>query len=251
NLEPPFDEETLRRLLATYYAVCEYVDSNVGQVLARLDSLGLTENTRVIYSTDHGESLGARGLYGKFTMYQESAEIPLVMAGPDIPAGQVVRTPVSLLDMAPTILESVGSEATEWSAGLPGESLYSLMQQPDVERSVFSEYHTVGTPHGYYMLRDLRYKYVRYVDGPPQLFDLLEDPDEVRDLSAHPDYRGVLAEREARLRSILDPEAVDRQARADQKARVEAFGGEAAVRARGTFANSPVPGEEPGFRIYK
>ncbi len=251
NLEPAFDEETLRRLLATYYAVCEYVDSNVGQVLARLDSLGMTENTRVIYSTDHGESLGARGLYGKFTMYQESAAVPLVMAGPDIPAGQVVRTPVSLLDMAPTILESVGSETSEWSARLPGESLYSMMQQPDVERSVFSEYHTVGTTHGYYMLRDLRYKYLHYVDGPPQLFDLLEDPDEVRDLSAHPDYQGVLAEREKRLRSILDPEAVDRQARADQRARVEAFGGEAAVRARGTFANSPVPGEEPGFRIYK
>ncbi|MCY3946680.1 MAG: sulfatase-like hydrolase/transferase [Anaerolineaceae bacterium] len=250
NLEPAFDEETLRKLLATYYAVCEYVDDNVGKVIAALDELGLNESTRVVYSTDHGESLGARGLFGKFTMYEEAAAVPLIMAGPEVPAGHVVQTPVSLLDMAPTILEGVDARPDDWSAQLPGQSLWSLMQEADQDRSVFSEYHTVGTRHGYFMLRDLRYKYVHYVDGPPQLFDLIDDPWEVRDLAGIPDFGPVLKERESRLRSMLDPEAVDAQARADQRAKVEDFGGEAAVRARGTFANSPVPGEEPGFRRY-
>ena len=248
HYEQPFDEATLRQLLATYYAVCEYVDGNIGQVVRALGELGLNDRTRVIYSSDHGESLGARGIYGKFTMYEESAAVPLIMAGPEVPAGKVVQTPVSLLDLAPTVLEGVGATPNSWSAQLAGDSLWTLMQQEDQDRSVFSEYHAVGTPHGYYMLRDLRYKYVHYVDAPQQLFDMLNDPSELHDLAQLPEYRTVLAERERRLRSLLDPEAVDAQARADQRTRIEAFGGEAAVRARGTFTNSPVPGEAPGFR---
>lgn len=248
NYEEPFDEIGVRQLLATYYAVCEYVDANIGQVLDTLGALGLDERTRVIYSSDHGESLGARGLYGKFTMYEESAAIPLIMAGPEVPAGKVVHTPVSLLDMAPTVLEAVGATPDAWSEQLPGASLWSLMLQADHERSVLSEYHAVGTQHGYFMLRDLRYKFVYYVNAPPQLFDMLNDPDELQDLAPLPAYQAVLAERERRLRVLLDPEAVDDQARADQRAKVEAFGGEAAVRARSTFTNSPVPGEAPGFR---
>lgn len=246
----PYDEEVRRRMLATYYAICEFVDANVGAVLAALDELGLSDSTRVIYSTDHGESLGARGLYGKCNMYDESVAIPLIVAGPDAPAGRVVQTPVSLLDLAPTILEAVDAEPTAWSAQLPGESLWSLMEQPDRDRTVLSEYHAVATRHGFYMLRDMRYKYVRYVNAPPQLFDMIEDPMEVRDLAMLPEYGAVLAEREDRLRAMLDPEAVDARARADQRARVEAFGGEAAVLARGAFTNSPVPGEKPGFRSY-
>ncbi len=248
HYEQPFDEATLRQLLATYYAVCEYVDDNIGHVVRALGELGLDDRTRVIYSSDHGESLGARGIYGKFTMYEESAAVPLIMAGPEVPAGKVVQTPVSLLDLAPTVLEGVGAAPNSWSAQLPGDSLWALMQQEDQDRSVFSEYHAVGTPHAYYMLRDLRYKYVHYVNAPPQLFDMQNDPWELHDLAQLPEYRTVLAERERRLRALLDPEAVDAQARTDQRNRVEAFGGEAAVRARGTFTNSPVPGEAPGFR---
>ena len=248
HYDEPFEVATVRRLLATYYAVCEFVDANVGKVLARLEALGLGGNTRVIYSTDHGESLGARGLIGKLTMYEESAAVPLIMAGPEVPSAQVVQTPVSLLDVAPTILEGVGAGPSDWSAQLPGESLWTIMQQPDHERSVLSEYHAVGTRHGYYMLRDLRYKYVHYVNAPPQLFDLIEDPQELRDLASLPEFQSVLAGMERRLRDMLDPEAVDGQARADQRARVAAYGGEAAVRARGAFTNSPAPGEAPAFR---
>ncbi len=248
HYEKPFDETALRQLLATYYAVCEYVDDNIGQVVSALGELGLDDRTRVIYSSDHGESLGARGLYGKFTMYEESAAVPLILAGPEVPAGRVVQTPVSLLDLAPTLLEGVGAAPDSWSAQLPGDSLWTLMQQEDQDRSVFSEYHAVGTPHGYYMLRNLRFKYVHYVNAPPQLFDMQNDPWELQDLAQLPEYQTVLAERERRLRALLDLEAVDAQARADQRARIEAFGGEAAVRARGTFTNSPVPGEAPGFQ---
>ena len=100
------------------------------------------------------------------------------------------------------------------------------------------------------MLCDGRHKYIHYVGDPPQLFDLVDDPEEVRDLSALPECQPLVVEFEGRLRSMLDPEAVDTGAKADQTAKVEAFGGEDAVRRRGTFDNSPAPGEAPSFRHY-
>ena len=65
----------------------------------------------MIYTSDHGDNVGARGLWGKSTLYEESAGVPLIVAGPDVPAGRVVATPVSHIDCAPTILEAVGAAA--------------------------------------------------------------------------------------------------------------------------------------------
>ncbi len=240
-----FDEAVIRKMNAAYYGVCTFLDSQIGRVLDCLKETSLHTDTRVIYTSDHGESLGARGLFGKFTMYDESAGIPLIIAGPDVPQGHVCDTPVSLVDCYPTILEAVGCPLDEPVVDRPGVSLWSIMTQADLERTVFSEYHAVGSRNATYMLRDRRYKYVHYVGAPRQLFDLVADPDELRNLAAEmPD---LTREYEQRLRVTLDPDVVDAHAKADQQRRVAAFGGEAAVRRRGSFVNSPVPGEAPKF----
>jgi choline-sulfatase len=246
----PFDEADIRKLTAAYYGVCTHLDQQIGRVLSVLEEQGQADATRIIYTTDHGESLGARGLFGKFTMYEESAAIPFIMAGPDIPQGKVVNTPVSLVDCFPTILEAVGASFTPEDHGLPGQSLWSIAQEPDRERTVFSEYHAVGSRNAVYMLRNAKYKYIYYVDDPPQLFDLEADPDELTDLSTSAHHQSVVADFEQQLRAMLDPETVDARAKADQRAKVIAFGGEEAVRKRGTFDNSPVPGEAPAFRRH-
>ena len=93
------------------------------------------------------------------------------------------------------------------------------------------------------MVRVGRWKYVHYVGYAPQLFDLNADPTEENDLGESPDHAEVRAECEARLRDILDPEAVNDQAFADQARRAEALGGAAAIRARGDFSYTPAPGE--------
>ena len=102
------------------------------------------------------------------------------------------------------------------------------------------------------MLRDRRYKYIYHVDAPAQLFDLTVDPDELNDLALSPneDARQLMADYEAKLRQIVDPEAVDQRAKADQARRIESLGGREAVVARGVFTNSPVPGEAPKFRRF-
>ena len=250
TLNQPFDEATIRRLHAAYYGICTFLDEQIGQVLATLDALNLRASTRIIYTSDHGEHLGARGIFGKFTMYEEACAIPFIVSGPDVPAGKVCNTPISLVDCFPTVLDAFGCPMDARDASLPGTSLWQIAAGPDRDRTVFAEYHAIATRNAYYMLRDHRYKYIYHVDAPAQLFDLNADPAELKDLAAKADAETqvLLADYEAKLRQILDPEAVDREAKADQLRRIESLGGRAAVIERGAFINSPVPGESPRFR---
>ncbi len=245
--EAGFTAAEVRKAVATYYALCTYLDQKVGQVLETLEETGLAATTRVIYTTDHGAMVGAHGLWGKFTMYEEAAAIPLLLAGPDLPAGKVVNTPISLVDCFPTILAAVGAEPTAADVDLPGESLLALAQAPDRERLIFSEYHAAGTRNGVYMVCDGHFKYVEYLHETPQLFDLTLDPQEHVNLATSSAHQATLAYYAAQLRAIVDPAAVDRLAKADQQAKVDTYGGEAAILARG-LSNSAIPGEAPLFQ---
>jgi choline-sulfatase len=111
----------------------------------------------------------------------------------------------------------------------------------------FSEYHAVASRAGWYMLRDGRFKYIHYVGHRPQLFDLVADPLECHDLAEGGDYGTVIAQLEGKLREIVDPDEVDARAKADQRRLIDRYGGRDAVLARGTFVNSPTPGETPKF----
>ena len=243
-------EAQFRRMMAAYFGVCTFLDDQIGQVLAKLTELGLAGNTRVLYSSDHGESHGARGMIGKFTPFDETAAVPMLMSGPDVPNGHVCDHPVSLIDIFQTVLESTGVESLAEDYELPGQSLFRTMAGNPDDRYVFSEYHTVGTEDAWYLLRNRRYKYVHFVGRSPLLFDLHEDPMELRNLSDSPTHSDVLQQFELELHVLLDPDRTNAQAHADQQARVEAAGGKEAVLARGAFTNSPVPGEAPAFRTF-
>jgi choline-sulfatase len=246
--DQPFTEEQIRRVTAAYYGACTHLDRQIGKLLDALEQSGLAENTRVIYTSDHGENMGRRGLWGKFTMYEESAGIPLVIAGPGVPEGKTVSDPVTLVDCYPTIIEAVGHEFTASDeADLPGRSLWKTANGEIPARVAFSEYHAVGSTSGSYMLRAGNYKLIYYVNHASQLFDLTEDPQELNDLVAAGGYEEVVARLEASLREIVDPEATDAEARADQAALIEKHGGRDAVLNRRTFVNSPVPGEDPSW----
>ena len=243
-LDEPFDEPTLRNAIRAYYGMVSFLDEQVGLVLEALKQAGLAEDTRIIYTTDHGEQLGEHGLWWKNSMYEGSAGVPIILAGPDVPAGKVVGTNVSLVDGFPSIVEAVGAELAPEDADLPGESLFALARQDDRPRTVFSEYHASFSPSGIFMVRGERYKYVHYVGYQPQLFDLVADPDETRDLADDPGYAEALAACERELRAICDPEAVDRRARADQRRRIDAAGGVEAVIAAGVkVPYTPAPEE--------
>ena len=182
---------------------------------------------------------------GKSTMYEESAGVPLIIAGRDIPSGFVCREPVTLVDCFPTILEAAGVPPHPDDRDLPGRSLVDLARGIGPRRTVLCEYHAAGGATAAFMTRHGPFKFVHYVGMPPMLFDLDRDPQERNDLGADPGYQGLIRDCLEDLRHILDPEAVDRRAHAEQEARIAQFGGRQAILARGSFGYSPIPGDKP------
>ncbi len=241
-------EESIRRVSAAYMAAVSFLDYQIGTVIAELQKSGLAGETRIIYSSDHGECLGARGLFGKFTLYDEATAVPLIMAGPDVPQNKVVKTPVSLIDIFPTAIDCVG--ATLVDNNLPGNSLFEIANNSDNERTVLSEYHALGSKNASFMLRKSRYKYIYHVNNPPQLFDLRNDPLEIDDLFYKKKYSTISSDFEKDLRSILNPEEVNQTAHNDQKLMIQNCGGKDAIRSKGAFDHSPTPGEKPHYRIH-
>ncbi|ACD20945.1 sulfatase-like hydrolase/transferase [Paraburkholderia phytofirmans] len=235
-------DERRRLAVACYYALVSFLDAQVGKVLAALRASGLDDSTTIIYSSDHGDNLGKRGMWNKCLMYRESTGVPMIVAGPGIPASKVSETPVSLIDIQNTLLECTGCEAALIDG--PGKSLVELAcAEDDVGRLAFSEYHAVGSESAAYMLADSHYKYHHYLGMKPELFDVKNDPEEMRDLASLPEYADVLAHFERQLRALLDPETTDAAAKADQDRLVQAFGGREAALRTGTPAATPVPVE--------
>ena len=204
---------------AGYFALCTFVDRQIGKVLKALEKTGQDDNTLIIFASDHGEMLGEKGFWAKSTMYESAVRVPLIMAGPGV-APLTWPHPVSLIDIAPTICAAMGASAD----GFSGRDL----RQADSDRAVISSYHDGGAPVGITMLRWDAWKLVHYAEGhPPQLFNIADDPAELTDLAeTHPQ---AFSEGMTLLTARLDPEAVNQRAFADQARRVAALGGEQAV----------------------
>jgi choline-sulfatase len=235
-------DERRRLAIATYFGLVTYLDEQIGRILDAVERLGLSGTTRIVYSSDHGEDNGTRGLWGKGNLYRESTNVPMIVSGPDIPSGTVCTTNVNLVDLYPTFVDALGLEPEPEDATLPGRSLLRIANEPDdPARFTFSEYHAVGAPSGAYMLADGRYKYHHYVGYPPELFDLRDDPEESRNLADDPRFTTVVAEFESRLRAMFDPDAVDRRAKADQNAFVALHGGREQALKKGPKGGTPVP----------
>jgi len=237
------DHDKVRRAIAGYLGLVSFMDDNLGKVLAALEESGLAGETRVVYTSDHGDNVGARGLWGKSTMYEESAGVPLMIAGPGVASGTTCTVPVSHIDLFPFFLECAGCPAP--TGAYHGVSPLALAAPRAAERGVISEYHAIGSTGGITMLRKGRWKYVHCVGYRPQLFDLETDPEELLDRAGDPDCRPTLAALEAELRRFCDPEEVDARAKRRQAELLARYGGREAALARGDLNYTPAPGQVP------
>ncbi len=230
------DSEERLRAMAAYYGLCSWLDHNVGSILEGLSEAGLTEDTTVVYTSDHGDNVGARGLLGKSNLYQESVSVPMIMSGPGVEPGSCA-TPVSLLDLSATIADHFGC-ALE---GV-GEPLSKIRARPENrERTMFSEYHAAGAVSGAFMLKRGRWKYHYYVGFPPELFDLDADPEETVDLGQSSEHEDIRDRLHRELLDICDVDSVDALAFADQTHMIESYGGREAALKMGAPGATPPP----------
>lgn len=244
DTESRFKDATERlSAMASYYGLCSWLDSNVGQILSALDATGLSENTTVVYTSDHGDNVGARGLWGKSNMYEEACAIPLIVSGPGIKPG-ACDTPVDLLDLSCTIAnhfdQNIASDDTHGNA--QGMNLNKIANaQYDKDRVIFSEYHAAGAVSGAFMIRQGQWKYIYYAGFEPELFDLEADPEELHNIAAKPEHKDTLDALHQELLNICDPDAMDELAHADQAALIEQYGGREKALTLGAPAATPPP----------
>lgn len=232
------DEDERQLARRCYYALCSWMDHNVGRIVDALEQVGMSGDTTIIYSSDHGDNVGARGLWGKSNMYQESVAVPLIVSRPDAEAG-ICDTPVSLLDVSETIIDHFDATL---EGDRPGRSLYDIATEADdPDRVVFSEYHAVGAVSACYMLRKGRWKLIHFHGFAPELFDLQDDPEETVNRAADPTSKPVLDELYAELEAICDPAEMNDLAFADQDALIESHGGLEKAMNVGAPAATPPP----------
>lgn len=226
NYDDYFDEQKIRTARQSYYGLCSFLDDNVGKIVRAVTDADLRGCTNIIYTSDHGDNLGHRGFWGKSVMYEDSVAVPLIISGPNAGVGKVINTPASLIDLHPTILDGAGIAGHPDDKDLPGQSLYLPL---DPERAIFSEYHDWSSVTGMFMLRKGDWKLVCYPGYASQLFNLRQDPEERVDLISDDRFSGVVSDMENALAAIVDTDAVNRAAFADQAEKIKAHGGRASI----------------------
>jgi arylsulfatase K len=201
-----FTAEEILRIRRTYYAMIAELDAMIGALLDKVTELGLWDSTYVIYVSDHGEMNMEHRQHLKNALYEPSARVPIIVAGPGVRRGAVVDDLVSLIDVYPTLMDMAGLTTPQ---GLTGCSLMPKLaggKAPGRPGWAFSEYHSNFQNTSSFMLRRADYKYVVYAGYEPQLFDLAADPDEIHNLARL--RAGVASQMEAKLREIVDCDAV-------------------------------------------
>ena len=185
--------ETLRRenewkpLVRAYLASVRFMDGQVGRVLEALEQSGRARETIIILWSDHGYHLGEKAISGKNTLWERSTRVPLIFSGPNIKPG-ICPEPVELLDIYPTLLDLCSREKVD---GLEGHTLVPQLQNPGLSRP----WPAITTHNqGNHAVRSKTHRYIRYADGSEELYDMVSDPNEWKNLAKDPSQANRKAE---------------------------------------------------------
>jgi arylsulfatase A-like enzyme len=209
----PLDEETIEDLTATHRGQLGSLlaaDDGVGEIMRTLRRAGELDDTLIVYTTDQGFFQGQHRIaFDKYIPYEPAIHVPLAMAGPGIPRGEVIDEPAYNHDLAPTILDAVGAEPGREQDGV---SLLPTMRGDDVpERALLLEALAPALPYEignevfdrqlpFHGVRTPNWKYIDWSSGDEELYDLREDPYELENLAAKPAY----ADEKERMSALAD-----------------------------------------------
>ncbi|MEM7627559.1 MAG: sulfatase [Planctomycetota bacterium] len=179
-------ENRWKQAIQAYRASTTFADAAVGQVLDALDSSPHRDNTLVVLISDHGFHLGEKNHWTKFTFWDRSTRVPMIVAGPGIAPGRSPRT-VSLVDLFPTLNEFCGLPALE---AHDGQSFASLLANPEAEHPAVARVFHDAQNHQAVIDEDFRY--IRYANGEEELYDRRADPHDWHNLADDPGYAATL-----------------------------------------------------------
>ena len=211
-------DDHIRRARRAYFANISYLDDKIGEVLEALDGTRQTEDTVILFVSDHGDMLGERGLWFKMSFYEGSARVPMMIAAPGMAPGRV-DTPVSNIDVCPTLCDLAGVSIDEVAPWISGQSVVPLGQGASREAPVAMEYAAEASYAPLVSLRQGKWKFNRCALDPDQLFDLEADPHELTDLAGDPAHAETLAEFSDMADARWDLDAFDGQVRESQARR--------------------------------
>lgn len=176
----------IRNARHAYFANISYLDDKLGELLQVLDDGDFTDNTVVVFTGDHGDMLGERGLWYKMSFFENSMRIPFIISDPrSSQHGSRLHTPVSQVDLLPTLIDLSGANGRKLACDIDGQSVVPLLQNgEDDSRLVKAEYCAEGSVAPMIMLRQGNYKYTYCEADGVQLFDLSADPNELNNLAS-------------------------------------------------------------------
>lgn len=209
-------EGDITRSRRAYFANISYLDDKIGELLQ------VVEDTRqeaiVVFVSDHGDMLGDRGLWFKMSFFEGSSRVPLMISAPGLAAGKI-DTPVSTLDLTPTLAALAGIDLSEVMPWTDGEDLGDLANGGERTSPVAIEYAAEGSDAPLVSLRYGKWKYNRCALDPDQLFDLDADPFELTNLADDPAHQGTLQTLRAKSEARWDLDKFDADVRASQARR--------------------------------
>lgn len=199
--------EQQREAIRAYYASISFVDANVGKLLEALDRLKLTDNTIIVFWSDHGYLLGQHGQWMKQSLFEGSARNPLIFAGPGISKGKASPRTVEFVDLYPTLADWCG--LVDAPKNLPGRSLRPLLANPNAkwDKPAITQVQRGAAQNQFmgYSLRTERWRYTEWDEGRKgvELYDETSDPEEMKNLADDQKYAGKIAELKMLLKKNL------------------------------------------------
>jgi choline-sulfatase len=209
-------EDDIKRSRRAYFANISYLDDKIGEVMEAVEAT--RQETIIMFVSDHGDMLGERGLWFKMSFFEGSARVPMMICAPDMEPG-LITTPVSNIDVCPTLCDLAGVDMSEVEPWTTGQSVKPMGQGVERTEPVAIEYAAEASYSPMVSLRYGKWKYNRCKLDADQLFDLDKDPHELTNLAEVAEHQGTLTQLRAKSEARWDLDKFDADVRASQARR--------------------------------
>jgi len=194
-------DDLARKAIQAYYASITFADAQLGRILETLEETGLSKNTIIVFTSDHGYHMGEHGHWQKTTLFENAARVPLIIAGPEVKAaGKSTKTPAEMVDFYPTLAELCGLKPPPY---LSGVSLAPVLDDPTAtpRSSALTQY-----ANGY-SIRTNRFRYTEWGDDGAEgaeLYDHESDPQEMKNLATMPEHAATVKQLSKQLSQRIE-----------------------------------------------